>query len=345
MEAIQFEHPEYLWGFALVPLLVLLFYLVRFWRIKAMKRFGDYPLIADLITDRPKYKYAIKFWMMTAAFVFLIFALANPQVGVETQEVTSKGIDVMLALDVSKSMLAEDVRPNRLERSKQFLSRLIDKMGNNRVGLVIFAGNAYLQMPLTIDHGAAKMYLRTVDTEIVPTQGTAIGEAISLTLESMETSNTNSNALIIISDGENHEEGAIEIAKDAGNKGLTIITIGVGSTKGAPIPEYQYGQRTGYKTDQQNNIVLSKLNEAMLREISQIGTGTYSTLGSGSDPMNNILGALEKVEKKDLEEVEYGHYVSYFQVPLAIAAFLLLIEMLISRRRSKTFSNWKIFKV
>lgn len=345
MQGFRFEHIEYLWLLLAVPLALLLFYAAIKWKNKKIKAIGDKELVLDLIEEKPVYKNQIKFFLLLACFIFLVLGMANPQVGIERQEIKRKGIDLFIALDVSNSMLAEDLEPNRLERAKQFTRRLLDKAGQNRIGIIVFAGNAYLQMPLSIDAGAAKMYLRTVSTDIVPTQGTAIADAIELAIASAEQADINSGAVLVISDGEDHEQGATEMADQAQEKGFTVFTVGVGSGKGAPVPEYINGIRRGYKSGPDNNVVLSKLNEETLREIAQAGGGQYFSLGQGGDPLNNVINAFNQVEQKELTGVQYDNYNSYFQIPLAIAALLLLIELFITRRRSKTFYNWKIFKV
>ncbi|MGB0930721.1 MAG: VWA domain-containing protein [Chitinophagales bacterium] len=285
----QFENEQYLWGLLLIPILFLLYWINRRWRKKAIERFGDTDLVSRLIPDFSERKQAVKTFLYLFTLVFIVIALANPQLGSTLEKVQRKGIDVMVAIDVSKSMMAEDVQPTRLDRAKQLLSRLIDGMSNDRIGIIVFAGHAYLQMPLTVDYAAAKLFLQTINTDIVPTQGTAIGEAIELSRESFEEESEKNRALIIISDGENHEEGAIAKAEEAANEGIKVFALGVGSTEGSSIPVYMQGRKVGYKQDRNGQLVVSKLNEEVLKEIADKTDGKYFLIKGARNEIASVV--------------------------------------------------------
>jgi len=275
MEQIQWEHIEYLRLLALLPLLGIFYFVNRFWRRKVFRRWGEWNLLNLLIPDYATQKRGFKFILLMLAFSFLVLSVVNPRVGTKQKKAKIKGVDLFVAIDVSKSMLSEDLKPNRLERSRLFTSRLLDKMANNRVGLIIFAGHAYLQMPLSSDHSAAKMFLKSIGPDMVPTQGTAIAEAINLAIKSFDQDKVKDKAILIISDGEDHESGVLEAAQKAADNGILIETIGVGTDRGAPIPIYNNGYLQGYKKDADGNVVMSKLNQAALSQIALSGDGQY----------------------------------------------------------------------
>ena len=274
----------------------------------------------------------------------LVLALANPQIGHTYEKVQRQGVDLIIALDISKSMLAEDEKPNRLKRAKQFISRLIDKLAGDRVGLVIFAGNAYLQVPMTSDYTATKTFLKTISPDLAGTQGTAIGEAIRLADESFDRTQRQFKAMLIISDGENHEGDAIEAAQNAADKGMIIHTMGIGSPKGEPIPEYRSGKKVGFKQDKQGSIVLSRLNEDMLRKVALTGSGTYMRLTQGNSELNAFLDEIASMEKQEFEEHAFTDFEDQYQWFLTIAMLLIGLEYILSERKSAWLSDWKIFK-
>lgn len=340
MEVLRFEHIEYLWLLLIIPVMAILYLNNRYWRKGAIAKFGDTRLVERLIPDRSIAKRRLKFVFLMISLTFIILAFANPQVGTEKGEATRKGIDVMIALDVSNSMLAQDITPNRLERARQFIIRLIDKMENDRVGLIIFAGNAYLQMPLTVDHAAAKVFLKTISTETVPTQGTALSQAIKLSREAFIRNEKKHKALILITDGEDHEEGVLEEAELASGEGLPIFPIGVGSPTGAPIPEIIGGYSRGYKKDREGNIILSKLDETTLNKIALIANGKYFHFSGSNDQLSEIKSGLDAIESKDLENVSVESYVSYYQIPLILGLLFLLLDLFITFKKSKLMARW-----
>ncbi|MCD4736435.1 MAG: VWA domain-containing protein, partial [Bacteroidales bacterium] len=272
---IRFENSEMFYGLLVIPILVILFYLMLRWRRRSLNKFGELNLVSRLITNYSPTRPVTKFILLTIAYVFLIIALANPQVGSKLVEAERKGIDIMIALDVSNSMLAEDIQPDRLARAKQAIAKLVDRLSNDRIGIIVFAGKAYTQLPITTDYSAAKMFLSTINTNIVPMQGTAIGEAIKMASGAFE-DETHSRAIIVITDGENHEDDAVKEATEAAAKGIKVFTIGMGLPDGTPIPVYdKLNRKIGYKKDRQGNTVVTKLNETMLQQIASAGQGTY----------------------------------------------------------------------
>lgn len=339
----RFEYIQHLyWLAALLPLtLAFVWYVI--WKSRAIKRLGELQLLDRLMPLRSKRKHIVKFVLVLLAFTSLIIAYANPQIGKTFEKVKRSGIDVIIAVDVSRSMLAEDIKPNRMARARQFVSRIIDELQNDRVGLIVFAGNAYLQMPLTSDKAAAKLFLKTMDTEMVPTQGTAIADAINLARKSFELEEKQFKSLIIITDGENHEGEAIEAAEQAADLGIVINTVGVGDPKGAPIPVNKRGG-SDFKRDRAGNIVLSKLNETMLQQVAVKGNGDYFRLNAGVEELNALVEKLNTMEKKDFDEKVVTDYEDQYQYFILLAIILLTLEFLISDRKSLWLRNWSLFR-
>lgn len=324
----RFEHIEYLWLLtALVPM-ALLFVWFQFWRHKNLNAFGKTALVAQLTPDLSNSKHVIKFVLLSLAYTFIILGFANPQIGTKQEKVKRQGIDVMIAVDVSNSMLSEDVKPNRLLRAKNFVSNFIDELSNDRLGMIVFAGRGYLQMPLTVDYSAARMYLKTINTSLVPTQGTNIAEAVNLANESFVEGDTKHKALIVITDGEDNEGGTDEAIEEATRQGVKIFTIGVGTGNGGPIPSGR-----DYKRDEAGNIVLSKMNQGMLKDLAAKGNGKYFQLGSGKDEIGAILKELGKIGTKDFDELIFTDFDDKYQWCLAIAAVLLLLEWWLVERK------------
>jgi Ca-activated chloride channel family protein len=281
--------------------------------------------------------------LLLFALAFLIVGLANPQVGSKQETVTRKGVDIIIALDLSESMLANDIQPYRLEKAKMYISKLLNKFQNDRVAFIVFAGNAYLQMPLTVDYSAFDLYLKNVNTKMLPTQGTAIGEAINLAEQAFDAGENKHKALIIISDGENHDENALQLAKDAHKNGTIIFTVGVGTPKGAPIPILnEQGQEIGRKKDSDGSIVLSKLNEKMLQEIALVGGGNYYRLAGINEEIKNIMSEISTMETKEIQEQVYTDYEDQFQFFLFFAMILIVIELFISTKKSRFWSKFKM---
>ena len=342
---IRFANTEYLYLLLFLVVFILIFWLYNIWRKKARKRFGDERIVNSLIPNESVSKPYIKFIVITIAFVLIVIGIINPQVGSKLEKVKREGIDLMLVLDVSNSMLAEDIKPNRLERSKMAISSLVNKLEGDRIGIIIFAGNAYKQLPLTTDYAAARLFLSAVDTKIVPSQGTAIGEAIDLAVASFDDGEHN-KAIIVITDGENHEDDAIGAATSASELGIKVFTIGMGLPEGSPIPLYnQYGNQTGFKKDRQGQTVITKLNEDMLRQIAAAGDGSYARANNASTGLRKIFDDISEIEKKEIETKQFTDYEDRFQYYLGAAFLLLLLELLISDRKASWANKFDFFKI
>lgn len=339
----QLENKYMLYAFVLIPLLVLGYWYIVRKRKKALAAFGDQRVINILLPDVSETKRAFKGIFYVVAFCFLIYGMANPQVGTKLEEVKRKGADLMICLDVSNSMKAEDLQPNRLERAKQSLSKLIDGLEGDRIGIIVFGGQAYVQLPITTDYAAAKLFLESINTDMVPTQGTAIGKAIDLALESFGKDEGKNKAIVIITDGENHEDDAIRAAEAAVEKGVSIHTIGMGSENGAPIPIYKNGIQDGFRKDKEGNTVVTKLNEQMLQQIAGVGSGVYVRATNSDAGLKNVLDAIDKLEKKQFESKMYSDYEDRFQWFIAIAFVLFLLETLLSERKSKLYKRLNLF--
>jgi Ca-activated chloride channel homolog len=339
----QLENKYYLLGLGLIPVFLIIYLLVRRWRKRALKTYGDLSVISQLFPDVSTAKRNAKFILFSLAFAFLVIGIVNPQIGTKLEEVKRKGADIMICLDVSNSMRAEDLTPNRLERSKQAISKLVDKLKGDRIGIVVFGGEAYIQLPITSDYSAAKLFMESINTNMIPTQGTDIGKAIDMAVESFGKDEGKNKAIVIITDGENHEESAVRAAKEAEEKNITIHTIGMGSENGAPIPVYKGNVQEGFKKDKEGNTVITKLNDQALKEIAAAGNGIYVRATNSDAGLNNVLDEIDKLEKKQFESKMYSDYEDRFQWFVAIAFVLFLIESLISERKSKLYKRLNLF--
>ena len=341
---MKFEHTYYLFGLSAIAVFILLFIFQRLWKKKAYKKFGEASVISQLMPDVSKARPLLKFIALMLALAFIIFAIAMPQTGSKLDKTKRKGVELMILLDVSNSMLAQDIKPSRLERAKQALNKLIDKLENDKIGLIVFAGKPYTQLPITTDFAAAKMFLSTVSTDIVPEQGTAIGAAIQTAVQSFSANDkTKNKAIIIISDGENHEDDAVEAAKAAVDNGIYVHTIGMGLAEGAPIPEYKNGVNIGYKQDRQGNTVVTKLNEEMMQEIATAGKGIYIRANNTEVGLNKIMDEIDKMQKKEFDAKIFSDYENQFQYFIAFALLFMIAEIFIFERRSKWFRKLDIF--
>ncbi len=340
---IRFAHIEFFYALLLVFFFVFLYWQYNSWRKKVSRKLGDDKTIERLIEHRSDTKPLIKFILLLLAFIFLVIGVVDPRIGSKLEKVKREGIDLFLVLDVSNSMLAEDIKPNRLERAKMAISSLIDKLQGDRIGIVVFAGNAYKQLPLTTDYGAAKLFLSAIDTKIVPSQGTAIGAAINMAAKSFD-NNKHNRAIILITDGENHEDNAVVAAKAAAEKGIKVFTIGMGLPEGAPIPLFdKYGNPSGFKKDRQGNTVITKLNEDMLREIAAAGNGAYARADNASVGLSKIYNDINKIQKGEIETKQFADYEDRFQLYIALSIFFLVFEVLITERKSKWMEKLDFF--
>jgi tetratricopeptide (TPR) repeat protein len=319
----RFQYIEFLYVLAAIPVMVLFYFLLVQWKRRAMKKIGDPPLVKQLIQGFSSTLFAVKFILILLAFALCSFAVADLVKPEGTQKINRKGIDVMIALDVSNSMLAEDIKPNRLERAKQLVSKIIDKLSDDKVGIVIFAGKAYLQMPLTTDHSAAKMYLASASTDNVPTQGTVINQALKMSYAAFNTKEKKYRAIILISDGEDHDDEAIKVTKRLAEEGIMVNTVGIGSPQGAPIMDRETNE---YKKDEDGNTVVSRLNEEELKSIAQNGNGLYQLFSSADVAADNIQRKLSTIGQTTLTGSSFGVYKNYFWYFLLAAFIILLIE-------------------
>ena len=340
----KFENPDILYALFALPVFFLGFVLYQNWRKRKLKEFLDVNLTNVIIPLFPKHKLLLKYILFSLAFACLIISLANPQIGSKLQEVKREGVDIIVALDLSNSMLAEDFSPNRLEKSKRSISKLVDRLHADRIGIVVFAGEAYVQLPLTSDYAAAKLFLRSVSTDIMPTQGTAIGEAIGLSAKSFDEQSKAGKAIIIITDGENHEGDATAAASAAAEKNIKVFTVGMGSSKGVPIPVYRGGQRVDYRKDRDGNSIVTRLNEDMLKEIAAAGSGKYIRASNAGTGLDIIMDELDNMEKAEYGTKMFSDYEDRFQYPLALGLLLLIIEFFISEKRNRWLMDMNLFE-
>lgn len=341
--AFRFEDERALLGLAVIPLLLILYLISARYQKRQLMKWGDQLLLNRLMPDFSSGRTLVKFLMWTIAYGILILALARPQFGTKMSEVKHKGIEMIIALDVSNSMLAEDIQPNRLENAKMAISRLVDRLENDKIGLIVFAGDAYIQMPVTTDYMAAKLFLNSINTQIVPKQGTAIASAIHLAMRSFTPNSEKSRAIVIITDGEDHEEDAIEAGKEAAAAGIIIHTIGIGSAQGVPIPVVAAGGQKDYRTDYEGKVIISKLNEDLLRQVAVAGGGTYVRATASRTGLTTILDEMNKMEKQEIQMKVYAEYDEQFVYYAGFALFLLFIDFLLNTRKNKWLRSLQIF--
>jgi len=341
--AFRFEDEKVLIGLAIIPLLFVLYLITKSYQNKQLQKWGDQLLLNRLMPDFSSTRIFIKFVIWILAFGIMILALARPQFGTKLSEVKRKGIEMIIALDVSNSMMAEDIQPNRLENAKMAISRLVDRLENDKIGLIVFAGDAYIQMPVTTDYMAAKLFLNSINTQIVPKQGTAIGSAIHLAMRSFTPNSDKSRAIVIITDGEDHEEDAIAAAKEAAAAGIIIHTIGIGSSQGVPIPVTTDNGQKDYRTDYEGKVIISKLNEDLLRQIAAAGGGTYVRATASRTGLSAILDEINKMEKQEIQMKVYSEFDEQFVYYAGFALFLLLIDFSLNSRKNKWLQSLQLF--
>ncbi len=341
----RFENTTLLYGMFFVPLTGLIYLLAIRWKNKALRRFGDEKLLPALSGGVSSLKSFARFFLFRQALALLVIAAANPQYGKTKKEAIASGIDLMIAIDVSNSMQARDMSgdQDRLRLARLAIEKLIGKLHGDRIGLVVFAGEAYTQLPITSDYSAARLFLSGISTGMVTSQGTAIGRAIETCMEAFGTQEGNHKAIIIISDGENHEDDAVGAAKAAAEKGVIVNTVGMGSPAGAPIPLFENGRRVGVKRDREGNTVITRLNETMLKDIARAGNGSYIKASGTNLGLEQLLKELSKIEKNQYDTDTYTDYEDQFRIFLGVAILLLLLESLILERRSRwieKFLSW-----
>jgi len=322
-----------------------LFLMVRIWKKKALAAFGDKEVIRRIIPEVSFSRPILKFIFFITGNTLLIIGVAGPQIGTKTEDTKTSGADLMILLDVSNSMLSKDFAPNRLENAKLAIDQLISNLKDNRIGIVVFAGEAYVQLPSTTDYSAAKLFLNTINTNIVPVQGTAIGSAIDMGMKSFDFNNGASKAMILMTDGENHEDDAVKAAENAHDKSVAIHVIGFGSPQGSPIPIYENGKEVGFHTDSAGHTVISKLNEDMCKEIATAGHGVYIRATNANSGLGIVMDQVNKMKQKTYSSKQFKDFEERFQFFLAVAFILLVAEFFISGRKSQRLSRLKLFEV
>ncbi len=342
---LRLEHPQLIWisfaGLAISGGFIL----YAKWKNKALTRFADANLLASVSQPISTGKALFKFLLYRLAFAFLVIALVNPRIGSKVGEGKSQGINLMVCLDVSNSMMAEDIKPNRLSRAKRAIEQLVDELHGDKVGIIIFAGDAYVQLPLTTDYGAAKLFLSTVGPDMVPTQGTAIGKAVDLAVQSFDFEKQDeAKAIILITDGENHEDDAVSSAQYAADNNIKVYTIGMGSEQGAPIPVIKRGKQVDFKKDKDGQVVVSTLNQDALAQVAAAGNGLFVRASTRDAGISGIVKELEKQNKSEFDSVVYLDYEDRFQVFLGLALLLLLVDVFITEKRSKLADKIKLFE-
>jgi Ca-activated chloride channel family protein len=341
---LRIQRPELYWLLLIGPVMFLLFALLVRSKNKRLDKFSEAELLGYMVSDVSSVNIGLKYVLWRLAAFALAIALTGPQLGSKMTEAKVSGVDIVIAVDVSNSMLAEDLKPNRIVLAKRALERLLDNLHGDRVGIVVFAGQAFVQLPITNDYAAGKLFLSSINTDIVPVQGTAIGAAIEMSLESFDFESPGQKVIVVISDGENHEDDALGAATAASAQGVKVYTIGMGSTKGSPIPDMQGNQQVGFKKDQDGNTVITKLNETMLRDIADAGGGRYIRASNAEVGLNTLMEELEQMEKAEMGAVSYAEYEDRYQFFLAFALLCMLLESFVRERKGKFAQQIKIFE-
>ena len=337
---LRFEDPIYLWMLLIIPILVLVRFIVWQKRKRNLRKFGDPSLLKEMMSDVSKYRPTIKFCLLLSAITILIFMIARPQVGSKISHEKREGIEVLIALDISNSMLAQDVIPSRLEKSKLLIEDLVDHFTNDKVGLVVFAGDAFVQLPITNDYVSAKMFLQNINPSLITIQGTDLARAISLSQSCFTQREHIGRAIIVITDGEDHEGGALEAAREAYKKGINVFILGVGTSKGAPIPDGN-GE---YLKDNSGQIVLSALNEQMCQQVAKAGNGVYIHVDNTSDAQERLNKELSKLQSGISDTVVYSEYNEQFQIFGMILLLLLIVETILLESRNPLFKQINLFR-
>ena len=337
---LRFEDPIYLWMLLIIPILILMRFIVWRKRKRNLRKFGDPSLLKEMMPDVSKYRPTIKFCLLLSAITILIFMIARPQVGSKISHEKREGIEVLIALDISNSMLAQDVIPSRLEKSKLLIEDLVDHFTNDKVGLVVFAGDAFVQLPITNDYVSAKMFLQNINPSLITTQGTDLARAISLSQSCFTQREHIGRAIIVITDGEDHEGGALEAAREAYKKGINVFILGVGTSKGAPIPD----GNGGYLKDNSGQTVLSALNEQMCQQVAKAGNGVYIHVDNTSDAQEKINKELSKLQSGISDTVVYSEYNEQFQIFGIILLLLLIVETILLESRNPLFKQINLFR-
>ena len=341
---IQLDEKIYFYLLFIIPVLVGLFILLQVWKRNAQKKFSDLQLLKKLTPNKSRLKSTLKFIVFLLGISFLIVGLVNPKIGTKLETVKREGVDIVFAIDVSKSMLAEDIAPNRLEKSKRLVSEIISELASDRIGIIAYAAQAFPQLPITTDYSAAKMFLQSMNTNMLSSQGTAIDEAIDLASTYYDDEEQTNRVLFIVSDGEDHSEVSIsKIVEKATDEGIRVFTIGVGKAKGGPIPIKRNGIVESLKKDAQGEVVITKLNESILKEIAEEGNGEYINGSNTNEAVAYIKEQLNQMDKKEFEAKQFAEYKDQFQWFLAAGLLLLFLDIFLLDRKTKWLKNLNLF--
>ena len=337
----RFADPNVLYLLIILPFVAIFYFYSNYRRTKRLRKYGDPELLSMLMPEASAHRPVFKFWVLWIALGLSIVMLARPQFGTRLEKVKRSGIETIIALDISNSMLAEDVVPSRLEKAKSLISRLVSNFNDDKVGLIVFAGDAFTQLPITSDYISAKMFLESITPSLISSQGTNIGEAIRLAIKSFTPQEKVGRAIIVITDGENHEGGAVEAAKEAASKGMKVFVLGIGSPDGSPIP---LEGSNDYRKDNQGNVIVTRLNEQMCREVAQAGNGVYIRVDNSSSAQSLLQKEIDKMKKSDLESTVYSNYNEQFPALAWIIILLLIIEVVVLDKKNPLFKNIKLFR-
>jgi len=341
---IQLDEKIYFYLLFIIPVIVMLFVLLQIWKKRTQKKFADLSLLKRLTPNRSSFKSSLKLMFFLLGITFLILGLVNPKIGTKLETVKREGVDIVFAVDVSKSMLAEDIAPNRLEKAKRLVSEIINQLASDRIGIIAYAGQAFPQLPITTDYGAAKMFLQNMNTDMLTSQGTAINEAIELATTYYDDEDQTNRVLFIISDGEDHSEGTtLKAVEDAVEAGIQIFTIGVGKSKGAPIPIKRNGVVESLKKDRQGEVVITKLNEVVLQDIASEGNGEYIDGTNTGDAVEQIKEILIQMDKTEFEAKQFAEYKDQFQWFLGVGLLFLFLDVFILDKKTKWLKKLNLF--
>ncbi|MFC4267829.1 VWA domain-containing protein [Polaribacter marinivivus] len=339
----KLEEPIYFYVLAIIPVMIVIFLLVLWWKKRTQKKFADLELLEQLAPNSSVFKSTLKLLILSLGIAFLVLALVNPKMGSKLKTVKREGVDIVFALDVSRSMLAEDIAPNRLEKAKQVISKIIDNLGSDRVGVIIYAGNSYPLLPITTDHAAANMFLQNASPDLVSSQGTAINEALELAKTYYNNDEQTNRFLVIISDGEDHQEETKQMAQNLSNDGVKVYTIGVGTEKGGPIPLRESGDLVGYKKDRKGETVITKRNAEVLQNIADIANGKYIDGNITENPVKEISSIMANAQKSEFETKQFSDYKDQFQWFLGIGVFFLLLDVFLFEKKTKWVKKVDLF--
>lgn len=339
----QIEEPTYFIYLTIIPGILLMFLLVLWWKKRKQKQFADKKLIDKLSPERSTFKSVLKISVVCLGLTFLVISLSNPKMGTKLETIKRQGVDIVFALDVSKSMLAEDIAPSRLEKAKQLITKIIEKLGSDRIGIIIYAGNSYPLLPITTDHAAAKMFLQNASPNLVSSQGTAINEAIERGISYFDNDEQTNRFLFVVSDGEDHEENTLSLAQKAKKEGIKVYTIGVGTEKGGPIPLTENGKVYAYKKDSKGEVVITKMNEQVLKGIADEGNGKYINGNKTQKTIEIVENLLVKAEKSEFETKQFSDYKDQFQWFIGFGLLFLFIDVLLLEKKTKWIQNLNLF--